>query len=307
MQIFKNISTYRFTEKAPSFKELAEAANAVSFTDASSGTQVTSWGGFVPVLNNTEELALPLDRWTFIKLQIESRILPPAAIKDAVDEKVRDIEEREGRKVYRREKQDIKDSVLEFMIPRAFTQKKHTQAVIDHDQNLIYIDASSENDAANVLNALRGTLGSLPVRPLSAKMSLRIMASSWIKAGNAPEGLALGERCTLTGNDSERVQVTNSPIWSDEVRAHLGAGLAPEAIELEAREAGETVASFVLHKDLSLKRFCLSHELLHKNDDYEAEHEHDQVLSSMVLMMHALGYCRRTITEALGGEELPEQ
>lgn len=43
------------------------------------------------------------------------------------------------------------------------------------------------------------------------------------------------------------------------------------------------------------------------NDDYEAEHEHDQVLSSMVLMMRALGYCRRTITEALGGEELPEQ
>lgn len=300
MKVFKNVRMYRFTEQEPTFAGIKSAAEKLAFRGASNSLD-TEWSGFVPVLDGTEELALQVGHWTFVKLQTESRILPSGAVKDAVDARIREIEDKEARKVYRKEKQQIKEDVLAGMIPRAFTRKKHTQAVIDHDQGLIYADARSTSDASAVLNALREGLGSLPVRPIRTVMPLRLAAQTWIKNVNVPDTLSLGERCKLSGHDSERVQYTNHPLGVDEVQAHLAAGLAPAAVELTISDAGHAVASFTLNEDLSLQRFALSDAVLLERD--EREDKHDQALADATLMMHALGRCRDAITEALGGEE----
>lgn len=305
MKLFKNVRMYRFTEQEPTFAGIKNAAEQFAFSDASNSL-ATEWSGFVPVLEGTEELALPVGHWTFVKLQIESRILPSGAIKDAVDARVREIEDKEARKVYRKEKQQIKEDILAGMIPRAFTRKKHTQAVIDHDQGLIYVDARSANDASAVLSKLREGLGSLPVVPLDTKMPLRLTACNWIRNIDVPDALSLGERCKLAGHDSERVQYTNYPLDGEEVQAHLTAGLVPAAVELEIEDTdrSRTIASFILNDDLSLQRFVLSDALLFDRD--ECEDKHDQTLADATLMMHALGRCRDVITEALGGVEKRE-
>lgn len=303
MKLFKNVRIYRFTEEAPTFEAIKNAAAEHGFIDQS-GSLSTEWSGFVPVLDGTEELVLPLGPWVFIKLQTESRILPSGAIKDAVDARVREIEDKEARKVYRKEKQQIKEDVLVGMIPRAFTRKKHTQAVIDRHQGMIYVDARSTNDASAVLSKLREGLGSLPVVPLDTKMPLRVTACNWIKNIDVPDALSLGERCKLAGHDSERVQYTNYPLDGEEVQAHLATGLVPAAVELSVSDPDRTIASFILNDDLALQRFVLSDALLF--DRGECEDKHDQALADATLMMHALGRCRDVITEALGGVEKRE-
>ena len=304
MKIFNNVRAYRFTGQVPADDEILAAVDQHAFNDAS-GSMATEWAGFVPVLGDTGLLALKIQGWTFITLQIESRILPSGAVKDATDKRAKAIEERERRKVYAKEKKQLKDEVLRSMIPRAFTRKKRIQAVIDHENGMLYVDARSSNDASCLLNKLREGLVSLPVRPVQAKMPLRVKAGLWIKQGEAPWRLVFGERCKLVGVSSERVQYTNCPLGTEEVQAHLAAGLQPAAIELTLHNGENKLAGFILSEDLSLQRFRLDVELLNAND-HESETPEDQAVADATLMMRTLQECMQVITQALGGEVLPE-
>lgn len=307
MKIFKNVRAYRFTGPVPASDDVAAAVDQQAFSDAS-GSMATEWAGFVPVLGDKGllvSMALKIQGWTFITLQIESRIIPSGAVKDATEKKVKQIEEREQRKVYAKEKKGLKEEVLQAMIPRAFTRKKRIQAVIDHENGMLYVDAFSSSDASYLLSKLREGLGSLPVQPVLAKMPLCVTAGLWIKGGEAPQRLAFGERCKLVGPSSERVQYTNFPLGTEEVQAHLAAGLQPAAIELTLHNGEVTLANFILNEDLSLQRFQLDAELLNANE-HESETPEDQALADATLMMHTLQECMQVITQALGGEEMPE-
>lgn len=303
MKIFKNVRAYRASKDLPTLKAVQNAVAEKVFEDRS-GSMATEWSGFVPVLESTEELALSLEGWIFIKFQTESRILPSGAVNDAVQKRVSQIEDAEKRKVYAKEKSQIKDDILQGMIPRAFTRKKQTQAVIDREAGVVYVDARSPGDAEHVLSALREKLGTLPVRPVQSKLPMNISAAQWIKDGEATMPLILGMRCKLAGQDSERIQITNSPTWAEEVQAHLATGLLPQSIELSVYDDGTEIASFTLNEDLSLQRFHLDHALLDNAGEFETAH--DKALSDATLMMNALNQSYAAIMTSIGGEQLPE-
>lgn len=306
MKIFKNVRAYRYTGEVRSHDDFKAAAEQLAFNDASADSLLVEWSGFVPVLEGTPEQALKVGEWTFLNYLVESRIIPGGALRDAVAARVKEIENAEERKVYAREKSHIKDEILLAMIPRAFTKKKNTLAAIDHKGGMIYVDARSPGDAERVLSALRQGLESLPVRPVQSKSDSRLVMACWIQEGTAPTNLALGMRCTLTGQDSERVQITNSPAWADEVQAHLATGLLPSAIELAVYSDDREVASFILNDDLSLQRFQVADALIEEAYYDSCETAHDQALADATLMMNTLNQSYAVIMDSLGGELMPE-
>lgn len=304
MKIFKNVRAFRFTREIPTRIQIAQAVKETMFRDGSKTTLI-EWGGFVPVLSGKPGRVLSLDHYSFIHYQIESRILPGGAVRDAVDAKVRQIEEAEVRKVYAKEKRLIKEGVLAGMIPRAFTKKKIIQAVIDHDRGLIYVDARSTGDANTLLNALREGLGSLPVIPVSPRTPVRVCARTWIETGRTAPGIELGERCKLEGQSSDRIQYTNCQLQGKEIVGHLHSGLQPVSVELIVYDHDSNpVASFILNEDMSMHRFSLSDAVLFGRDNQEDDT--DQAMADAAMMMHALGYVLRTLLEGLGGEQKSE-
>ena len=79
--------------------------------------------GFVPH-PTTGELVTPITGGFAFVLRMDSKILPAPAINAKVQEKVAEIEAREGRTVYRKERLLIKDDVLAVMIPQAFIKSR---------------------------------------------------------------------------------------------------------------------------------------------------------------------------------------
>ena len=67
----------------------------------------------------------------------EERILPGSVVKDAVKEKVDEIEAEQMRKVYKKERDQIKDEIIQAFLPRAFIRKSGTFAAIDAERGLI--------------------------------------------------------------------------------------------------------------------------------------------------------------------------
>jgi recombination associated protein RdgC len=192
---FKNAITYTFTS-LPDIEEdlLEERAFFPCPTHSASSSGFVKPVGFENLVNVIEEYVL-------LCLQVEERILPGEVVRKATDERVKELEEREARKIYRKERKQISEDLYMQFLPRAFTKQRRTHAVIDLKNNLIMIDASSPTKAEEFLNVLRSSIGSLPALPVSTNIPAEFGMTSWVsksdKAGAIPKDFSVGEYCKL--------------------------------------------------------------------------------------------------------------
>lgn len=114
------------------------------------------------------------DSFVLLTMKKEDKILPAEVIKSEVEERIENLEEKEGRKLKKTEKAAIKDDVINTLLPRAFSKYSTTSLVIDLQNKLIYVNTGSLNSAEDILALLRKNLGSLPVVPLQFQKDLSI-------------------------------------------------------------------------------------------------------------------------------------
>ena len=104
---FRNARVFRFTKPFDiSAEELEEKLQADAFKPC--GPQETSRQGWVPPLGkHGEQLVHSANGYHLIALRKEEKILPGSVVKEAVEEKAEAIEFEQGRKVRRKEKDEI--------------------------------------------------------------------------------------------------------------------------------------------------------------------------------------------------------
>ena len=162
---FTNLLIYRLSADSTLLPDNLEAALAQK-PAIPCGSQVTSTYGFVPALGKPQDpFVHVVQGFMLIAGQEEERILPGSVVRDALREKVVEIETADSRKVYKKEKDQLKDEIVQALLPRAFIRRTVTFAAIDSSTGLIFVNASSTKRAEELLSAVREVLGSLPVRP----------------------------------------------------------------------------------------------------------------------------------------------
>lgn len=172
------------------------------------------------------ELAIDVgDGFIAVMYQRNERLLPDKVVNQEVRERVKKVEEKENRRVSRKERAGIKDDVVFELLPKAFTVTSTNLAVIDTKENRLIIAAGSASRAEDVVSALRNALGSLPVSPIGSHISIGLTMSAWVdgRFESPPTGVRLGDRCQLVepveGHSSARF--TNLPIDGEEIRPHI--------------------------------------------------------------------------------------
>lgn len=302
---FRNLLVYRLNLDSPLQSEELEEALA-TLPARPCGSQVASTYGFIPPWGKNEDAPLVHAGQNFmlIAARQEERILPAAVVRDAVQEKVDEIEAAEARKVYKKEKDQIKDEVVQTLMPRAFIRKSVTRAAIDPQNGFIYVDASSSKRAEELLSAMREALGSLPVRPIAVKQAPTATFTSWIKEHNASNGLILLDECELrdSAEDGGIIRIKREDLSSDEVQNHLEAGKLATLLSL----AWEDKLSFLLDDKLAIKRLRFEDLLQNQAEQDGGDDAASQFDASFILMMLTLKEFIPQLLEALGGEEIPQ-
>lgn len=302
---FKNLLVYRHNgDQALSAEALEEALKQMPARPC--GSQQASSYGFVAPLGEGEDAPLVHATGSFlmVKTQHEERILPSSVVKDAVKEKVDAIEAEQARKVYKKEKDQIKDEVIQTLMPRAFVKKSHLHAAIDTANGLIYVDTSSPRKAEELLSAMREALGSLPVRPISVKQAPAATFTGWLKTHEASHGLILLDECELrdTAEDGGIIRIKREDLTSEEVQIHLSTGKIATVLAL----AWEDKLSFVLDEKLSIKRLRFEELLQTQAEEDGGDDKASQFDASFVLMMQTFREFMPRLLEALGGEEISQ-
>jgi len=302
---FKNLLTYRLTQEVPFEPEALEAALASKPARPCASQELTTYG-FVAPFGKGEDAPLVhvSGEYLLIAARKEERILPSSVVNDAVKEKVEEIETEQMRKVYKKERDQIKDEIIQAFLPRAFIRRSMIFAAIAPRLGMVLVNSASAKRAEDLLSTLREVMGSLPVRPATVKIAPVATMTEWVKSQEAAEGFYVLDECELrdTAEDGGIVRCKRQDLTGEEIQLHLSTGKVVTQLAL----AWQDKLSFILDDKMVIKRLKFEELLQEQAEQDGGDEAAQQFDASFQLMMMTFAEFLPVLFEALGGEEIPQ-
>lgn len=252
--MFRNLRLYRLSGDWPgSEEELSNQLQNVPFKPCGSFTE-RSAGWEAPVAELPDFLARRVAGADLIRLRSQSRLLPPAAVTEALDDRVTEFAGRMSRPPSRREKRDLKDEVHAELMPKALLKSDRIWGMYIAAERVLAVDTASETQAERFLDQLRSAFGSLPLTPIEFREPLGKLLTN-IFLGQGPTNFLPGRECRMldpsTGGSS--VSWMDIDLSDPSVQKHVKDGLKLDRLAIGFDE----VASLVLDQDCVVRKFKL--------------------------------------------------
>lgn len=299
---FNNAKVFTFTERVGFTEQELIAALEKMPARECQFSEVKSFGWTTPFGDESDLIVESAAGYWLIAMKVHERVLPGPVVKAEVDAKVKEIRAKEDRRVAKRERDQIKDEVTDALLPRAFIRSSVIHALIAPSEGWIAINASTSAKAEDLLNLLRESLGSLPVRPLSVALAPMQTMTAWVTEGRAAPQFVIGDRCTLVDLDGEggRVVCRGQDLAGDDIQQLISSGKAVKQLALEWDEK----LAFMLDDGLGFKGIkykAVLEEQAYDDADGGGKLAHQQ--ASMVIMAGALSGMFKAVVDGLGGQQ----
>ena len=299
---FKNLLIYRLTQDLPVDAEELEIAMANKLARPCASQELDTYG-FVAPFGKSEDANLVHASGNFLLIagRKEERILPGSVVRDALKEKVEEIESEQMRRVYKKERDQIKDEIIQAFMPRAFIRRSLTLAAIDLKQRLILVNSASPKRAEDLLSNLREVIGTLPVRPITVKTAPSLAMTDWVTTQKPADDFFVLDECELRDahEDGGIVRCKRLDLTSEEIHLHLATGKIVTQLSL----AWQDKLSFIFDDKITVKRLKFEELLQDQSEQNGGEEELSQQDASFTLMMMTFSEFLPALIQALGGEE----
>lgn len=185
-----------------------------------------------------------------LSLKRDEKVLPAGVVRDVLDEKAAEIEAAEGRKVGRKERQELKEQITDDLLPRAFTRSSRQYALLC--SGMMLVDSAASSKAEKLLTRLREALGGLEAHPPRTRATTRALMTEWLLRGEAEGGFELDAEAVLLGGGdvAPEVKVRRQDLTAEEVVQLAKSGKTVIELGLVWREQ----IAFVLTQNFALKR-----------------------------------------------------
>lgn len=298
---FKNLALYRFTEPFTlAADDLEEKLADKQFRPCGSRDEF-SLGWTSPVGNATEQLIHASNGFIMLCLKKEEKVIPAAVINEMLQEKVSDKEEKEARKLSKKERSTLKDELIFELLPRAFSFSKKTYAYIDPKGEWIIVDAASAKKAEDLLSHLRKCLGSLPVVPINSIDKPVVTMTQWLMDPNSvPKDLLVEDECELRSTEDEGsiIRCKRHNLSLPEITNHLDNG--KQVIKLAVNWTDRL--SFIIDENLTIKRLKFLDLIQDQVADTEVDNEQSRFDVDFSIMSLELANFLPRLIEVFGGE-----
>lgn len=247
---FRNLTLFRF----PPAHDLSDLESRLSEHPLRpvGGLEPSSRGFIPPLGQQTQALSHRIGNAIWISLGGEERILPAAVVDDLLQKKLAQLEEEHGRKPGGRARRQLRDDLVQELLPRAFVKPVRTDAMLDLEHGLCIVDTASRKSADTVIGQIRHALGSFPALPLNAQTAPRAVLTNWIAGDRLPDGLTIGDECELKDptDGGAVVKCQHQELRGEEIAKHLEMGKQVTRLALRLNEH----LDFVLGEDLTIRK-----------------------------------------------------
>lgn len=297
---FKNLRLYRLMAPFTLSAEDVEERLAHHAFRPCAKMEFATYGWVPPLGRTTRALCHAVNGRLLVCARREEKIMPASLIAELLADKVAEIEEQQMRNVVRREREALREEIVDRLLPQALTRSKLTYAYLSPRDGWLVVDTASLGAAEALIELLRQSLGSLPVVPPAVKESPASVFTGWLKE-TMPGDLALGNECELKdpGEDGGVVRCRRQDLFADEIQAHLAAGKQVVRLAVTWRER----LSLILGEDLSVKRLRFEDVVQENRDSVEGDDEAAQFDADFALMTLELSDFLPQLMALFGGED----
>ena len=278
---FKNLYLYEFEKEFDQDADsLHEALSKKPFTECSA-TQRESMGWVPPLGKNSEAYSHAANNFILLTMARQERLLPASVVREALQERVADLQERENRKVGSKEKKELAERIEDELLPRAFTRTQKLDAWIDIKGGWLVINTPSAAKAETFATLLRKTIGSLPAVPPKTEAVSPIL-TEWLSNYKLPEPFEIGDECEMksSGDDAGIVAFRKHELGTDEVKSNIETGKTVSKLAL----VWDRKISFVVSEDLVIKKLKFLDVLEEKMNEEDPQSHQERVDIEFTLM-----------------------
>jgi recombination associated protein RdgC len=224
--MFRNLRFYRITSPWPATEEkLSDALSENPFTPCGAYSERTA-GWEAPAEYDGALLCRRLNGADLLQLRTQSRVLPLAAVKEALEGKVEAFRTRTAQDPSRGDIRRLREETREELLPRALLKSERCRACFIHSESLLAVDAGTDAGAEWFIDQLRTCFGQFACIPLAfarapAELLVRIFK------GENLLGFTLGRECRMQDLSDSRSIVTwrEFELSDPSIRRHVTDGL----------------------------------------------------------------------------------
>ena len=297
--LFKNVMVYRIAPGWAMEVEAMEAALAKMPFQPCGATQPESYGWAPPRGQAHGALVELAAGQRTLRFMHESKAVPGTVVRRRLEERCAQIEEKEGRKPGRKESRELRDEIVQELLPMAFARTASILVWLDLEQGRLVLDCASTGKADTLVSALVECLAGLQVSLLNTQVSPQAAMTQWL-TGNAdewPAHFAPGREVELKSGDEMNsvVKFTRHPLDDEEMKRHIAQGKLPTQLALD----WEGRVSFVLTEGTQLKKVAFLDGVFEEQAGAEDSGGFD---SDVAIATGELAALITDLTTALGGE-----
>jgi recombination associated protein RdgC len=298
--MIKNALLYRIGSwEPPSSAEIENRLLAGRFVECGA-SQAESAGWVEPRGENHGALMEGVGGQLILKLCVERKAVPTQVIKNQLEVQLDKIEADTGRRPKGKKAKELKEDIVQGLLPRAFPKRSTTLVWIDPRANLVVVGAGSTKAADRIVSLLVDLLGGgITLTLLQTEMSPATAMSEWLKSREAPAGFSIDRECELKQPDSEKstVRYARHTLDIEEVGEHIAQGKLPTSLAL----TWSGRVSFVLTEALALKKIKLL-EVALEGATSTAKGDDNGFDADVAITTGELSQLIPQLIDALGGE-----
>lgn len=290
---FKQVTPFRLLE-LPEKRYLDESLGNSWFTEP----QGLDWfsEGFTHPTAFSDTAVFGAEKTMLIALKREEKVLPSAAIKYKLDEQIIKIQANEGRNVGRKEKQELREAIIDDLLPKALIKSSRTYGLFAGEW--LFVDTANRRKAENLLTKLREALGGLPAQQPVPRQSPSALMTNWLLQGEAQGRFMLDFDVTLVGagDVAPKVKISRKDLTAEDVVQHAKNGMIVTELGLVWNER----VAFILTQDLTLKRIQWL-DVVQEEAEGSCDDAESMAYATQLLMEAALSTILGELVDLLGG------
>ena len=185
--MFRSVRFFRLSSAWPeSDQALSQLLSSAEFKPCSAWSEASS-GWESPAGDADPSLSRRVDGADLLRLRTQARLLPRAAIEDALEVRINEYRERAGEEPTRRAKRKLREQTRDELLPKAFVRSQRTSGFVIPSERIIAIDTLSDSRAEHFLD---------PAPPFRQRRIVR----TGRRRPKKSESWASIERCSSSGS-----------------------------------------------------------------------------------------------------------
>ncbi len=296
---FKNLLVYRLNETTIKADDL-EARLKDSALQPCGGLAMESRGWVAP--RGGDRFLHSLQRQWLICFGVNQKLLPAAIVNQVAQERAEKLAEKQEHPVGRQQRRDIRERVLEELMPKALSRRRELKTWIDPVNHWLVIDTAADKKADELLESLLATAIDIELAPkrLECQQSPSAQMTLWLSSGAVPAPFTIDQDLELkaSGDSRATVRYVNHPLEGREIREHIASGKTATRLGMTWKNR----VSFVLTDQLQIKRVTFL-DILKDSTEGQPEDAEEQFDIDFALMTGELTALLADLVIALGGEK----